>query len=142
MDQNSELLMNIYKSAELERAILGRLIRRTDDNALRVLSAEQFAVYHNIMNEAHSALNRRGILAQEYSGWVKRPIYSAIAVHLRIDDTSSHIAEMLVRGNLTGLIDIARALHEAKNADEDVRQLGERLKEAQIKHLSQMLDYV
>lgn len=142
MDQNAELLMEIYKSAELERAVLGRLIRRSDDAAFRNMLADQFTVYHNIMQEAHDALNLRGVLAQEYGPLEKKPIFSSIALHLRIDKTSSHMAEMLVRGNVTGLIDITKALHEAENAEEGVLQLGERLKSAQQKHMQQLLAFV
>ncbi len=142
MDQNAELLMEIYKCAELERAVLGRLIRRSDDAAFRNLMAEQFTVYHSIMQEAHEDLNRRGILAQEYRGGVKGAVFSSIALHLRIDRTSSHMAEMLVRGNVTGIIDITRALREAPEAEEGIRGLAERLKNAETRHMEQLLSFV
>lgn len=40
MEQNAELLMEIYKNAELERAVLGRLIRNSEDAAFRSLLAD------------------------------------------------------------------------------------------------------
>lgn len=52
------------------------------------------------------------------------------------------MAEMLVRGNVTGLIDITKALREAEDAEEAVLQLGERLKNAHLKHMEQMLAFV
>ena len=97
------------------------------------------------MQEAHDALNRHGILAQEYGPLEKKPIFASIALHLRIDKTSSHMAEMLVRGNVTGLIETTRTLHEAENEEnieEAVLQLGERLKNAQQKHMEQLLAFV
>ena len=142
MDQNAELLMEIYKNSELERAVLGRLIRRCEDASFRNLMADHFTVYHTIMQEAHDALNTHGILAQEYGPFEKKPIFSSIALHLRIDKTSSHMAEMLVRGNVTGLSDITKALREAEDAEEAVLQLGERLKNAHLKHMEQMLAFV
>lgn len=81
-------------------------------------------------------------LHQEYGPFEKKPIFSSIALHLRIDKTSSHMAEMLVRGNVTGLIDITKALREAEDAEEAVLQLGERLKNAHLKHMEQMLAFV
>ena len=146
MEQNAELLMEIYKNAELERAVLGRLIRNSEDAAFRSLLADQFTVYHSIMQEAHDALNRHGILAQEYGPLEKKPIFASIALHLKIDKTSSHMAEMLVRGNVTGLIETTRTLHEAESQEnhieEAVLQLGERLKSAQQKHMEQLLAFV
>lgn len=71
MDQNAELLMEIYKNSELERAVLGRLIRRCEDASFRNLMADHFTVYHTIMQEAHDELNTHGILAQEYGPFEK-----------------------------------------------------------------------
>lgn len=72
MDQNAELLMEIYKNSELERAVLGRLIRRCEDASFRNLMADHFTVYHTIMQEAHDELNTHGILAQEYGPFEKK----------------------------------------------------------------------
>lgn len=142
MDQNAELLLEIYKNAELERAIIGRLIRYCEDASFRNLMAEHFTAYHMLMQEAHEMLNQHGMLAQEYGPFEKKSIFSSIALHLRIDKTSSHMAEMLVRGNVTGLIDITKALNEAKFAEEAVLQLGERLKSAHVRHMEQLLAFI
>lgn len=142
MDQNTELLTEVYKNADMERSVLTRLIRRSEDARFRTLLADQFTVYHAIMQETHDALNARGVLVRDVITFGKRMIFSSIAMHLRIDKTSSHMAEMLVRGNIMGIIDLTKALRDAQGADEAVVQLAERLRSAQKRHLDQLLHFV
>lgn len=142
MDRNIELLTEIYKNADMERSVLGRLIRQCDDAEFRSLMADQFTVYHSIMQATHEALNLRGILVRDVITWGKKIVFSSMAMHLRIDKTSSHMAEMLVRGNVMGLIDITKALREAEGADEAVLHLAERLRSAQRRHMDQLLHFV
>ncbi|MBE5785411.1 MAG: hypothetical protein E7330_06370 [Clostridiales bacterium] len=142
MDQNIELLTEIYKNADMERAVLGRLIRQCEDAEFRCMMADQFTVYHSIMQATHEALNLRGVLVRDVITFGKRMVFSSMAMHLRIDKTSSHMAEMLVRGNVMGLIDITKALREAEGADEAVVHLAERLRSAQRRHMDQLLRFV
>lgn len=142
MDHNIELLTEVYKNADMERSVLGRLIRQCEDAEFRSLMAEQFTVYHSIMQATHEALNLRGILVRDVITWGKKMVFSSMSMHLRIDKTSSHMAEMLVRGNVMGLIDITKALREAEDADEAVLQLAERLRSAQRRHMDQLLRFV
>lgn len=142
MDRNTELLKEVYKNADMERSVLGRLIRRSEDARFRNLLTEQFTFYHRIMQETHEALNSRGVLVRDVMTFGKRMVFSSIAMHLRIDRTSSHMAEMLVRGNIMGIIDITKALRSGEGAEEVVVQLAERLRSAQRHHLDQLLHFV
>ena len=113
MDQNAELLMEIYKNSELERAVLGRLIRRCEDASFRNLMADHFTVYHTIMQEAHDELNTLYHQAEQMA--------------LQLNQKSLELD--LLRENITSL----QTERQKKEADVSVLQ-------AQVEHLQQNIE--
>ena len=137
-DHNIELLNKIYEGAEMGRDILGRLIPLCYDGSLRCSMAEQFAEYHRILVESERLLLNAGHIAKPASRAARAPIYASLRLNLKIDGTSSHLAEMLMQGNLMGYIDIARGLSAYTGAKEETRHLAERLMAMEDNNMKQM----
>lgn len=142
MDHDIKLLNEIYRNAELSKDILGRLIRRCHDAALRAVLASQFAEYHAILLEAGERIAGRGEAPDAFGMLFRRPIYCGIRLNARIDATSSHLAEMLVQGSAVGLIEIARASNRFDEAEKATRALAERLRTTEEANIRQLLHYV
>lgn len=141
-DHTIELLNKIYEGAEMGRDVLGKLIPLCADGSLRCAMAEQFAEYHRILVESERLLLASGHIAKPASRAARMPVYASLHVNLKIDSTSSHLAEMLMQGSLMGYIDIARALSAYTGAKEETRHLGERLMETEDNNMRQMRHFL
>ena len=50
-----------------------------------------------------------------------------VKMDLKIDSTSSHVAEMLVKGSNTGIIEITKNINHYNKVDEEIKELGKKL---------------
>lgn len=141
-EQNKELLESIYKTAELGRDILGKLIKTCDDSNFRFAMATEFAEYLAIIDDAKAHAERSGQSLEPNKRKTKSAVHSALKLNVMIDKTSSHLAEMLVQGSTMGVIEIKRSLRENAQADEEVVGLGERLLQTEQNNIRSMLEYV
>jgi hypothetical protein len=142
MDHDNELLNEIYRNAELSKDIIGRLIKICKDASFRCVMASQFAEYHAILLEAEERIVGRGEAPDAYNMILRRPIYCGMYINLKIDSTSSHLAEMLVQGSAMALIEIARAQNQYDEAEKSTRALAERLRTAEEANIRQPLSFV
>ncbi len=142
MDHDKELLNEVHRSAELAKDISGRLIKLCRDATFRCVMASQFAEYHAILLEAGDRLAAMGEAADEYGLIQRGPIYCGIYMNAKLDNTSSHLAEMLIQGSSMGLVDVARALNEYTEAEKANRALAERLRTAEEANIRQLLAFV
>lgn len=142
MKEQHELLQTVFENASIGRDILGRLIQECGDSELRALMAEQFAEYHRIMAEAEQLMDALGEKPR-HMGWLERaPIFASMSANLKIDRSSAHLAEMMIRGSLMALIEIARTLRHSNCENEEHLRLADRLKNTEENNIKQLLHHV
>lgn len=142
MDQNAKMLQSIYKSAEIGRDILGRLIRLCDDIEFRQVMSELFAEYHRILTECERLMYNSGIVPKAATQLERLPVYSSLTVNVRIDKTSSHLAEMLMQGSLMSYIDMAKEMRACPEAFEETKNLAWRLMSTEENNLQRLKQYL
>lgn len=139
MDHNTKLLQSIYENASMGKEALGRLIKNCADSNFRHLMAEQFAQYHEIQEEAEK-------LFKETYLEPRQPLLCPLKKHIRfnllIDRTSTHMAEMLMHGNLLGIVDIARDRRKCKAANEETLDLAKKLLVTEENNLRSLQKYL
>ena len=142
MDQNAQMLRSIYKSAELGRDILGRLIRLCNDLEFRKIMAELFAEYHRILTECERLMFNNGLVPREAGQLERLPVYSSLSINVSIDKTSSHLSEMLMQGSLMSYIDIARDMRSCPEAFEETKNLAWRLMATEENNMQRLKQYI
>ena len=143
LDQKSkELLEDIYQAAGLGRDILGKLIKNCKDSDFRFAMATEFAEYQSIIDDAKKCAEKNGQVMDENKKSIKNTVYGAMRMNMMIDKTSSHLAEMIIQGSTMGVIDMKRKLRETEDADNEVRELGERLIATEQNNIHSMLEHV
>lgn len=141
MNNNQKLLKAIYQNTEMGKETLHRMIKQCRDENFRHAMAEQFAEYHGLQDECF-ALMREHDMKRPSENAFSSLAYTSLYFNLRIDRTSSHMAEMVMQGSLMGIIDIARHIRESGEVDEDVRKLAEKLLATEEHNLKDMQKYL
>ena len=138
MEHTIELLTDIYENASTGKDVLERMIKHSEDSNFRQAMADQFAEYHEIQDKSGKLLEAFGISVGKPCKAVHATIFGSLRINLRIDRTSSHMAEMLMQGSLMGIIDISRAMRKYNNANEEANQLAQQLLSTEERNLNQM----
>ena len=138
MDQTIELLTEINENASIGKDVLGYMIKHCEDANLRQMLADQFAKYHEITDKAKKLLEASGGDPNKQFKLTRCPIFHSMKIHLKIDRTPSHMAEMLMHGFLMGIINASRTLHQCSDANEDAKLLARQLLTVEERNLNQM----
>ena len=142
MDQNLELLNDVYENAEMGRDTIKRLIKITEDDEFRKTMAYQFAEYQSVMDEARRIFISVGQSPRGIKGIAKSSVNASIAINTAIDKTSTHLAEMIMQGCTMGIIDMIKSIKHNPDASEEVRTLAEKLLATEENNMNIMKEHL
>lgn len=141
MNNNQKLLKAIYQNTEMGKETLHRMIKQCRDENFRKAMADQFAEYHGLQDECFSLMQQHNMLRPSENAFSSLA-YTSLYFNLRIDRTSSHMAEMIMQGSLMGITDIARHIRESGEVSEDVLRLAQKLLATEEDNLKDMQKYL
>ena len=131
MNENNELLMYIYKNADMGVKSTTKLIKllNTSDNKIKKVVEGELKGYENFLKKAKAMLNKNKVTPKGSS--IIADISSAFAMDMEFmkDNSDAKIADILIRGFTMGNIDIDKKIEKYKDdADKDILKLAKELK--------------
>ena len=131
MNENNELLMYIYKNADMGVKSTTKLIRllNTSDNKIKKVVEGELKGYENFLKKSKALLKEHKVTPKGSS--IMADITSSIALDMEFmkDNSDSKIADILIRGFTMGNIDIDRQIEKYKgDADKSILKLAKELK--------------
>ena len=131
MNENNELLMYIYKNADMGVKSTTKLIRllNTSDNKIKKVVEGELKGYENFLKKSKALLKEHQVTPKGSS--IMADITSSIALDMEFmkDNSDSKIADILIRGFTMGNIDIDRQIEKFKDdADKSILKLAKELK--------------
>ena len=140
------LLNQICDNVRFGKNMLGTFIQRSEDGSFRNALAEQFAQYHVVAEEVHELFNNERCPLKKkcdaLGGFSEFSARASLMLNLRLDKTSSHMAEMVMHGSTMNLIDLARGMHTSLGADEAAQELCKRFIAHEEENIRRMVDYL
>lgn len=137
-----DLLDQIYDNARFGKRMLAALIKEGKDANFRSALAEQFAHYHVILEKAQTLLHDEGAAPVEKTRGSEHAARAALYLNLRIDRTSSHMAEMVMQGSLANITDLASGLRTFESASESAVGLCRRFIALEQESMTQMIAFL
>ena len=131
MNENNELLLYIYKNADMGVKSTTKLIRllNTKDNKIKNVVEGELKGYENFLKKS-KALLKKNKTEPKGSG-LMADISSTIGMNMEFmkDNSDAKIADMLIRGFTMGNIEIDKKIDKFKDdADKDILKLAKELK--------------
>ncbi len=131
MNENNELLMYIYKNADMGVKSTTKLIRllNTSDNKIKKVVEGELKGYENFLKKSRALLKRNKVSPKGSS--IIAELSSSIAMDMEFmkDNSDAKIADILIRGFTMGNIDIDKKIEKYKDdADKDILKLAKDLK--------------
>ncbi len=127
-DQTVALYHQILKNASMGEGTTKHLLKTNRGNALSDALHTQNAMYAAISKEAENSLIERGIKVSGLSKAERIRTDVGLSMSLLMNNTDSHVAEMLITGSAMGIVNAERELNNHPEAEDKARTL--------MKHLS------
>ncbi len=131
MNENNELLMYIYKNADMGVKSTTKLIRllNNSDNKIKKVVEGELKGYENFLKKSKALLKKNKVTPKGNS--ILADITSTVALDMEFmkDNSDAKIADILIRGFTMGNIDIDKKIEKYKDdADKEILKLAKELK--------------
>lgn len=110
--REAELYQEIYKNVTMGAEALTDIIDRVGDGDLKTELGTELAGYEKLASEARQALFDMGITPREQSAVAKLSAKAGMAMNTMMDSTTSHLAQMTIKGSTMGTTDLLRKINE------------------------------
>lgn len=127
MNGDAELLNFVYKNSQMGVLTINKLLKEVKNIEFKTVLETQLVEFRLIRDTAKEKLPEHGSDAKDITNVDKLKICAMISIKTCLDDSPSNIAEMLIIGSSRGIIDAYKNLKKYKEADQNIRDLMERL---------------
>lgn len=129
MNDTEKLLSAVHKTASMGMESLNALIPETQDSSIKRTLRSQLDSYSSFLDEAGSGLLLRGQEPKQQGVVNKLMLDMNVKMNAKINQSPSHIAEMMIQGSNMGIIEVQKALNHAPEAAKEAKSLAKDLLE-------------
>ena len=145
MNENSELVLHIYKDAEMSAYSLTKLLRdlKDRDNKIKKTLEDILKEYEQWKSTTKKYLKKHDSEISENGMMAKMMASMGINKEVKADNSDSAIADMIIKGVSTGSIDMEKKLKQYRDeADEKELKLAENFLKFQEKTIDILKEYL
>ncbi len=141
--KNVELLNYISKNTEMGKSSIKQLLEVVKHPEFRETIESQYREYDEIYDLAHQALETRHEEAKNVNPMTKISSYIMINFNNLTDGSESSMAEMMLKGSNSGIIEITKHLNDlGDQVEPDVKQLAERLLKFEKRNVEELKKFL
>lgn len=144
MEKTPELLCYIYKNVKMGSDALLTLLPKSEDDKMITAMTTQLNGYEKFAAEAEKQLAPLGIKPKEEPMMKKMSARMGINMNTLVDATSSHMAEMLIKGSTMGITDMTKKVREFEGdgCPEQALKLGRELITFEQNNIEKMKEFL
>lgn len=128
-NDNLNLLEAVVQNTEMGKNTLEQILPMTQDTRFRAELLRQRNQYHQLNQEAHTAMEACGGTAQGQSTMAKLNTRMGIGIKTLADKSTRNLAEMLSEGSSQGVMDCIKSCKDYPNAAPGAKRLAQRLQD-------------
>lgn len=124
LKSDSEILAEIYRNAQLGLVSIADILPEVDDKCIKEELLREHEEYERVCSEAASLATKYDLDLKEPNAVKKAMMWSAIKMGTASDNSAQNIAQMMIKGTITGLTSLKTSLTD-----------GEKIMDAEVKKL-------
>ena len=111
---DSEILAEIYRNAQLGLTSIVDLLPEVDDEEIKEELTRQHEEYEKICSEATKIASELQLELKEPSPIKKAMMWSAIKMNTASDNSRSNVAQMMIKGTVQGITSLKTSMGESE----------------------------
>ncbi len=137
-----KLLDEIYQNANTGIYSIDTLLPKVEDGRVTEELVSYRGKLGRIAQDARQMMAQKSQEPAETGAMSKMGIWTGVQMNTLQDRSSSHIADMVIRGNTIGITKMTREMGRASEQDPRVRKLGEELINTQRRNIETLKKYL
>lgn len=142
MSEQYKLLNALYQNTEMGTSSIKKIFPKINDTKLKHELRMQLSNYKEQNNQIIERMKSYNIKPQPVSKMTKFMSSAGINLNCAKDNSTGHIAEMLIQGTNMGVIKINKALNQSKMADPKLIQEAKNMLTAEQKYIDNLKSYL
>lgn len=124
LKNDSEILAEIYRNAQLALTSISDLLPEVDDEKMKEELLHEHEEYEKICSQAASLATRYDLNLKEPSPIKKAMMWSAIKMNAATDNSAQNVAQMMIKGTVNGITCLKTSLTDGESImDPDIKAL-------------------
>jgi len=123
MNQNTELLRDVVRSSRTGAQAITFMLEKTEDAPFREELVRQKQSYEDFKQQAEGQLSALSEHAEPTSMTQRMGMWMGMNMETLTDKSTPHLADLLVQGNVMGMIDMIRAQKASPEASPEAHEL-------------------
>ena len=128
-NDNLNLLEAVVQNTEMGKNTLEQIVPMTDDTQFKAELLRQRNLYHQLNQEAHTAMEACGGTAQGQSAMAKFNTNMGISMKTLTDKSTRNLAEMLSEGSSQGVMDCIKSQKDYPDAAPGSKRLMQKVQD-------------
>jgi hypothetical protein len=124
---SSEVLSEIYRNAQLALTSISDIMPEVEDERVREEIAREHEEYERISSKATLLAKERDQELKDPGNMKKAMMWSSIKMNTMADNSSQHIAEMMIQGTVMGITSLKQT--ETDNQGFEDKEVNDLLRE-------------
>lgn len=121
---DSEILAEIYRNAQLGLTSIVDLLPEVDDEEMKEELTRQHEEYEKVCSEATKIAAAMQLELKEPSPIKKAMMWSAIKMNAAADNSRANVAQMMIKGTVQGITSLKTAMGESEKVmDGEIKKL-------------------
>lgn len=142
MNEQTKLLNALYQNAEIGTGAIRKIFPKVQDTRLKNELRMQLSNYRDSTNTIAHQMKARNEKPQPASKLTKMMTSAGIAVNCAKDNSTEHIAEMLIQGTNMGVIKINKAINRSSSVNPKVIQEAKTMLSAEQRYIDNLKGYL
>ena len=122
-DYNVKAVNDAYKNAHIAMQSISDLLPEVKDEGIKRELEEEFKGYETHINNISAFMKENKIEPQDINAFKKAIMKGSIKMKTLFNDSKNQIADMMLKGTVMGINELAQMMNEKKNLDENVKTL-------------------
>ncbi len=134
---DSNVLTLIHDSCKMGLVSIDSLLKKSTESAFEGLLQDFRKKYNDLAMEIGSALAESGIVAGDVKTMAKMGVKTSVNMKTMMDDSPSHMAEMLIQGSNMALVEVQKAVNGGSLSDYS-RDVAQRYMDCEKAHIERL----
>ncbi len=112
---DKEALVSLYKNAHIALQSISDIIKEVSDENMKRELSDQYDGYEKYIGKLSSYMKETSTEVQDINPFKKAMLFASVKMNTAMDDSVSHVAELMIKGTVMGITELHELLNGSGN---------------------------